>query len=42
MAWEKDQRLKHYKHWGSEVNTLDYPLEPFMGHIKPGADGQTM
>ena len=42
MAWEKDQRLKHYKHWGSEVNAPTLPTGAFHGPRKPGGDGQTM
>ena len=33
MAWE-DQRLKHYKHWGSEVNALSLPTGGFYGPHK--------
>lgn len=42
MAWEKDQRLKHYKHWGSEVNAPTLSTGAFHGPRKPGGDGQTM
>lgn len=39
MAWEKDQRLKHYKHWGSEVfEQLDSIPGAFHGPRKPGGD----